>query len=263
MWLSLIALTTILPAVAQAFRGAASRDAMFWAAMAIGIAGPVAWVFVHYSPAWQTGLSATIWVTIAASMTLYAIISVVFHQAWRLSSLVAGYMLLLGLAAIILQNSNGGGLQASPGDRAWVNVHIAAAIVTYGLVTIAAIAAFAAFMQERTLKRKQPTGLTRHLPSIADCESLQVTLLRYGETILAVGLATGMSLQYRETGRLLPANHKTVLTLAAFVVIGALLVAQKWAGVRGRLAARLALLGYLLLTLGYIGVKFVTGVLIR
>ena len=66
-------------------------------------------------------------------------------------------MLLLGLGAIIWQNADGEPLQAAPGDRAWVNVHIATAVVTYGLVTIAAVAAFAAFLQERTLKRKRPT----------------------------------------------------------------------------------------------------------
>jgi ABC-type uncharacterized transport system permease subunit len=71
-----------------------------------------------------------------------------------------------------------------------------------------------------------------------------------------------MALQWQETRQLLPFNHKVVLTLAAFVVIGVLLVAQRWAGVRGRRAARLVLLGYLLLTLGYPGVKFVSEVLI-
>lgn len=262
MWLSFIALTTIFPAVAQAFRGRASRDAVFWGAMTLGIAGPLMWVAVHYAQAWQTGLSATLWVTIAASMTLYAIVAVAFRPAWRLSPLIAGYMLLLGFAAILLQDTEGESMQATPGDRAWVSVHIATAVVTYGLVTIAAVSAFAAFLQERTLKRKRTTALTRHLPSIADSEALQVTLLRYGETILALGLATGMALQYRESGHFLPINHKTVLTLAAFVVIGALLMAQRLAGMRGRQAARAALLGYLLLTLGYPGVKFVTQVLI-
>ena len=168
MWLSFIALTTIFPAVAQAFRGRASRDAVFWGAMTLGIAGPLMWVAVHYAQAWQTGLSATLWVTIAASMTLYAIVAVAFRPAWRLSPLIAGYMLLLGFAAILLQDTEGESMQATPGDRAWVSVHIATAVVTYGLVTIAAVSAFAAFLQERTLKRKRTTALTRHLPSIAE-----------------------------------------------------------------------------------------------
>lgn len=263
MWLSLIALTTIVPAFAQAFRETASRDGVFWAALTLAIAGPLAWVAVHYAAAWQTGLSATLWVTIAATMALFAIVALAFRPAWRLSPLIAGYMLLLGVIATLLRGTTGDALQAGPADRAWVNAHIATAIVTYGLVTIAAVAAFADFLQEWTLKRRRQTALSRFLPSIADCERLQGALLRYGETTLALGLATGMALHYRETGYLLPINHKTVLTLAAFVVIGVLLIARHWAGMRGRRAARMALIGYLLLTLGYPGVKFVTGVLLH
>src|SRR5512144_715780 len=145
MWLSLIALTTIFPAVFQAFRGTASRDAVFWGTLAVGIAGPLAWVSVHSAPAWQTGLAATLWVTIATTLALYAVVAGVFRQAWRLSPLLAGYMLLLGLGAVIWHNAGGEPLQAAAGDRAWVNVHISTGVVTYGLVTIAAVAAFAAF----------------------------------------------------------------------------------------------------------------------
>jgi ABC-type uncharacterized transport system permease subunit len=45
-------------------------------------------------------------------------------------------------------------------------------------------------------------------------------------------------------------------------VIAALLAAHYRTGIRGRRAARYMLLGYLLLTLAYPGVKFVTDVLI-
>jgi ABC-type uncharacterized transport system permease subunit len=262
MWLSLIALSTMVPAVAQAFRVAAARDALFWGALGLGIAGPLLWVVRHSLPIWQTGLAATLWVTIASTMLLYAVACLFFQQAWRLAPLVAGYMLLLGLCAVVWHNAHGAALQATDGENGWVSVHIATAVVTYGLVTIAAVAATAAALQEWTLKRKRTSALARLLPAIADCETLQRTLLQYGEGVLAVGLASGMALQYRETGDLLAFTHKTVLTLAAFVVIAALLIAQRWAGVRGQRAARLVLLSYLLLTLGYPGVKFVTEVLI-
>ncbi len=53
------------------------------------------------------------------------------------------------------------------------------------------------------------------------------------------------------------------LTLvAAFLVLAALLIGHFRAGVRGRQAARYVLVGYLLLTLGYPGVKFVTEILL-
>jgi ABC-type uncharacterized transport system permease subunit len=82
-----------------------------------------------------------------------------------------------------------------------------------------------------------------------------------GEGVLSIGLVTGMILAYRETGQILPFDHKTVLSIAAFVVIAGLLVAHYRSGMRGRRAARVVLLAYLLLTLGYPGVKFVTDVL--
>jgi ABC-type uncharacterized transport system permease subunit len=88
-----------------------------------------------------------------------------------------------------------------------------------------------------------------------------VGLLQVGEGVLALGLVTGMALQYRETGEIVVLNHKTILTIAAFVVIGGLLVCHYGSGVRGKMAARIVLLAYLLLTLGYPGVKFVTDVL--
>jgi ABC-type uncharacterized transport system permease subunit len=61
---------------------------------------------------------------------------------------------------------------------------------------------------------------------------------------------------------LLRLDHKTVLVLATFVVIVALLWLHFRRGLSGRRAARYILVAYLLLTLGYPGVKFVTDVLI-
>ena len=89
-----------------------------------------------------------------------------------------------------------------------------------------------------------------------------IKTLTLGEAVLTIGLLSGMALHISETGSLFSLNHKTVLTLTAFVVIGCLLFAHFKFGLRGRKAARLVLLGYSLLTLGYLGVKFVTDVLL-
>ena len=126
---------------------------------------------------------------------------------------------------------------------------------------LAAVAALAATLQDRALKTKRPTGLTARLPSVADCEFLVVRLLVVSEGVLALGLSTGMASRYLESGVLATFDHKTILTMTAFLVIGALLFAHFRSGVRGRRAARVVLLAYLLMTLGYPGVKFVTDVL--
>lgn len=260
--INLAVLVSLLPLSLQALRRPPARDGVFWLCASLAVAGTLAngWQLLAAGP-WQTGLAPTLWVTIAVTLVLYAVVASLAAQAWRLAPLVAGYMLILGAVATVWQDGADRGLAAGPALGGWVAVHISVSVLTYGLVTLAAVAALAAFVQERALKRRTQTALSRMLPSVADCERLEVRLLMIGEGVLALGLATGAALAYGETGQALVLDHKTVLTIAAFVVIAALLIAHEASGVRGRRAARLILLAYLLLTLGYPGVKFVTDVL--
>ena len=75
-------------------------------------------------------------------------------------------------------------------------------------------------------------------------------------------MATGMATLYSESGMILRLDHKTILSGAAFVLIGALMLGHRICGVRGRIAARVVLLAYLLVILASPGVKFVTQVLL-
>lgn len=261
------ALAAFVPASLQALRRLPSRDALFWGVIGLATAAALARVGWQLSGTWETGrwetgLAEALWVTVAATLGVYAVVAAAAAQAWRLAPIVAGYMILLGGIATVWQQTPGQPLAASAGTTGWTGVHIVLSVVTYGIVTVAAIAALAAFLQERALKQKRPTALTRMLPPIASCEALVVRLLLIGEILLALGLATGMAVQYHETGALLVFDHKTILTITAFLVVAGLLAAHHISGVRGRRAARLVLLAYLLLTLGYPGVKFITDVLI-
>jgi ABC-type uncharacterized transport system permease subunit len=260
MLLNVSALLALVPPSLQALRRLPSRDRVYWMVLAVATAAAVGRVGVRLSGSWETGLAATLWMTVAVTLVLYLVVAAATPQGWRLAPLLATYMILLGVLASIWDGTPGRPLTGTSVAAGWIGVHIVAALVTYGLVTIAAVAALAAFVQEGALKRRRPTALTRMLPSVSDCEHLVVVLLSVGEAVLALGLATGMAVHYRETGALAEFDHKTVLTVAAFAVIGGLLVAHSVSGVRGRRAARVVLLAYLLLTLGYPGVKFVTDV---
>jgi len=143
----------------------------------------------------------------------------------------------------------------------WLYAHIVFGIATYALLTIGAVAGLAVFLQERALKAKRPTSLTRLLPAVAESEALELGLLAAAEGVLALGLLSGMAEEHFLGSALLPFDHKTLLSLAAFLVLGGLLLARGIYGLRGRRVARLALLAYLLLALAYPGVKFVTDVL--
>ncbi|MBI1778837.1 MAG: cytochrome c biogenesis protein CcsA [Proteobacteria bacterium] len=256
---SLLALFALVPATVLALRGEA-RNTRYWAALALAVLGPSAWALLQVDDAWRTGLAVTLWVTIAVTMLLFAGLTMVTEAAWRLTTLLLPYLLVLGTLATIWERLPEPML-SSGSHGAWIVVHILVSVVTYGLVNLAAVAGLAVFLQERALKRKRPSWLVRLLPAVADAEALQVRLLVASQIVLGVGLATGISVYYLATGRLIPFDHKTVLSLATFVLIAVLLVAHYRVGLRGRRAARLVLLAWLLLTLAYPGVKFVTGVL--
>jgi ABC-type uncharacterized transport system permease subunit len=263
------ALAALLPSAVTALAGNSRdggvervRDGVFWLTLAVAVAGPCSWVAVQMSGAWQTGLSMALWVTIAATMLGFTAVVLLNDSAWRLTSLLTPYMAVLAVFAIVWQQAPSLRPLAPDAPEGWIGAHIVVSVATYAIVTLAAVAALAAFIQERALKTKRPTPLSRSLPSVLESESLMVRLLVIGEIVLALGLATGMATQYQETGTLLHFDHKTVLSVATFAVIATLLAAHFKSGVRGRIVTRFVLLAYLLLSLGYPGVKFVTDILI-
>ncbi len=261
-FLALSALLSLVPATVLPYRRAEARsDGVFWAVLAVAAVGPAVYSLVTLGDSWKTGLSITLWVSIAVSMTLFLILAAVSGTARKLTPLLMPFLLLLALFATIWSGTpEGQGLSGLP--DLWLVVHIAVSVVTYGLCTIAAVAGLAVFLQERAIKKKQPSGLTRRLPSIADAEILEVKLLTAAEIVLGLGIASGMSKLYMTQGQILTFDHKTLLAILAFVLIGGLLFLQRRTGLRGRRAARGVLVAYLLLALAYPGVKFVTDVLL-
>jgi ABC-type uncharacterized transport system permease subunit len=262
MILGLSAIIALLPSSLLAMRRDHRPDLVFWMVLVVAVAGPANWVLVSMAGAWQTDLSMALWVTVTATMAIFAVIAILTRESWRLTPLISSFMAALGVIAMIWSSAPQKPLETAITAGGWIGIHIGVSVATYALVTIAAVAALAAFLQERALKNKRPTALTRLLPSVADCEELELRLLVLGEIVLALGLISGMALQYGETGTLLVLDHKTVLTITAFAVIGGLLAAHYKTGLRGRRAARIVLLAYLLLTLGYPGVKFITDVIL-
>jgi len=79
---------------------------------------------------------------------------------------------------------------------------------------------------------------------------------------LAFALISGGVLSWFTFEAQVKIDHKTILSLITFVAIAALLYVHRRGGISGRRAARYVLFAYLLLTLAYPGVKFVTDVVL-
>jgi ABC-type uncharacterized transport system permease subunit len=258
---NLAALLSLLPITIAAWRGRSASDGLFWVLTALALAGPLGIVAVRYGATWNSGLSEALWVTIFVSILLFSVLSALAAEAWQLAGLLFPYLILLALIATLGHHApDAVSLADTPGG--WILVHILVSVLTIGLLTLAAIAGLAVLLRERGMRLKRRDALSDLLPSIADSERLQVRLLVAAEAVLGIGVLTGMGIQFLSSGHLLVFDHKTLLTLGGFLLIGALLFAHFRTGLRGRRAARLFLVGYLLVTLGYFGVKFVQGVLL-
>jgi ABC-type uncharacterized transport system permease subunit len=262
--LSLSALAALIPAAfvpVMPRRGEGGQGVAFWALLAVAVAGPVTFVAMQQGAAWRTGVAAALWLAIAVTMLLFVVLAAVQPVARRLAPLLLGYLFVLGALATLWLNEPERPLSGLA-PAGWLQAHILVSVIAYGLLTLAAVAGAAVVVQERALKAKRPTAFTRLLPAVAEGETLQERLLAASAVVLAVAIATGAALTWRESGVLLRADHKTVLSLATFVVIAALLWLHFRHGLGGRRAARYILVAYLLLTLAYPGVKFVTDVLV-
>lgn len=259
---SLTALCALLPAALVSMRAGRERNGVFWLLLGVAIAGPLAWVWAQFSGGWRTGFAPALWATVVTTLAVFAVVAAVTREGWRLSALLLPYLLVLALGALIWQDHTARGLSAAA-PEAWVSLHIVVSLLTYATLTVCAVAGLAAFLQERALKSKRPgEGLAQLLPPLSDAEALEVWLLGVSTGILGLGVITGMAVAYLETGHLLPLDHKTLFVLATLGVLIALLAARRISGLRGRRAARLVLLAYLLLTLAYPGVKFVTDIIL-
>ena len=261
LMVSLAALAAMMPAILLPHKAVFRRDRRYWVGLILALTMSALVAADHLSAGWPRGVTPALWLTAATTLAVFLPVAAVTGAAWRLSVLLLPYVAAIGLLATLVDDP--GAALARGG--AWTGVHIAVSLVTYGLLTVAAAAGLAAQLQAHVLKTGGGGRAGRWaalLPAVAESERLEFRLLLASEVVLALGMASGVAVRLLNGAGILVFDHKTVLTIAAFAVIGALLLLHARSGTRGRGAARVVLLAYLLLTLAYPGVKFVSDFLI-
>lgn len=262
--LGIAALLTLLPAALLPFarrESVLAGGGVFWLLLGVATVGPLALDLSVAGGIWRTGFSATLWTIIAATMLIYLFVCLWSGPARGLGGLLLPYLVLLALVALAWSSVPDQPLSESL-LTTWLRVHIGVSLVTYGLITIAAVAGLSVWVRERALRAHRVSAWSQVLPAVADAERLQIRFLIAAEIVLGAGLLTGVASRFKATGELIVLDHKTILSIATFVIIAIVLLLNRGSGLRGRRAARIVLFAYLLLTLAFPGVKFVTEILI-
>ncbi len=164
-------------------------------------------------------------------------------------------ILPLSAIAMLLQMINTGGDGHLIVTSSGLKVHILISIFSYSLLGIAALQAILLAVQNRHLRNRHPGGFIRALPSLETMEHLLFRMIGLGYILLSLSLLTGAT--YLQDIFAQHLVHKTVLSVAAWVVFAILLWGRWRHGWRGRIAVRWTLLGFVVLMLAYFGSKLV------
>ena len=142
-----------------------------------------------------------------------------------------------------------------------IKLHVVFAMLGYSVLSVAALLAILLAIQEHALRRHDFSGFAMALPPLTLTEGLMFQLIGAGFVLLTLTLLSGI---------LFVANlfdqhliHKTVLSIAAWLVFGALLFGRWRYGWRGRRAVRLTLSGMALLLLAFFGSRFVLELVLK
>lgn len=133
--------------------------------------------------------------------------------------------------------------------------HVLLSILAYSLLTIATVQALLLAWQNRQLKHHHPNGRVRLLPPLQTMESLLFEVLWAGQILLTLSIISGFIFLDNLFAQHLA--HKSIFSLAAWVIYSVLLWGRHYLGWRGYTAIRWTLSGFALLMLAYFGSKLV------
>ncbi|HEX7113513.1 MAG TPA: cytochrome c biogenesis protein CcsA [Steroidobacter sp.] len=191
-----------------------------------------------------------------ASLIGLPIAVIAFVAAWvrpRFAGIAAALMVIAGLTAASMVDGSGGYALERPG---WETAaHIALSTLAYALLTIAVALAVALRLLDRRLRKRQPLGWLKILPSVEALEAGTFHALAAGFAVLTLSLFSGFIFVEDLLAQHL--WHKTVLSCLAWVVFGVVLFGRWRFGWRGRTATTWTLSGFALLALAYFGSKLV------
>jgi ABC-type uncharacterized transport system permease subunit len=140
-------------------------------------------------------------------------------------------------------------------------LHLALAMIAYGLFVIALLHATLMALAERQLHRKGGVAFPS-LPPLLTLEALLFRMIGAAFVFLTLTLATGIAFSETLFGRALRFDHKTVFAVSSWAIFASLLAGRWRYGWRGRTALRWTFSGFVMLLLAYVGSRFVLEVLL-
>lgn len=250
-----IILYSVLTALLIFRLASAGRGLQKSALLGIGLLGLLGHGYLLYTHLF-TGAGLELSFFTVFSLVAWVITAMLLFFAARLAveNLAIG-VLPIAVIAVLLRTLSSESPVLSQHLPAGLQAHILVSIISYSLLSIAALQAILLFIQDRQLHNKHPAGFIRALPPLETMEHLLFQLITAGFIVLSISLLSGLFYLEDILGQHLV--HKTVLSIGAWLLFAILLWGRWRFGWRGATATRWTLTGFVLLLLAYFGSKFV------
>lgn len=170
-----------------------------------------------------------------------------------LRGLAGGLLVLAGAAATLTAVSSAGAGEETLGWQ--LQAHVFISLCAYGLLTVGAIVAIFALVQERRLHSGRLTSINQLFSPLETTEQMLFSITAGGFLLLLLAVSSGFALFDNLFAQHLA--HKTVLSLLALLLFGVLLAGRQFAGWRGKRAVYLYLWGFAILCLAYFGSRYI------
>lgn len=193
---------------------------------------------------------------VSAFVALFTLTSTLRYPIEVLSIFVLPFAAL----AIVLDATTSTSHILAPGSSGGLIFHVITSLVAYSVLGLAALHAILLAIQNHYLHGHQPGGLIKLLPPLKTMENLLFETITIGFILLSIALMSG--LVFLENMFAQHLAHKTILSIAAWLVFATLLGGRVLLGWRGKTAIRWTLGGFASLMLAYFGSKFVLEILL-
>jgi cytochrome c-type biogenesis protein CcsB len=159
-----------------------------------------------------------------------------------LGSIIAPLAFLMTLAAF----SSGSGPEELPPvlKSYWLPVHVSVAFLGNAALALAFGVSLIYLLQERNLKNKKMTTLMKRFPSLEALDRLNYVLLVWGFPFMTLGIVTGSIWARLSWGDYWSADPRLISSAISWLLYGGLLHGRITAGLRGRKAALLTMVGF-------------------
>lgn len=170
-----------------------------------------------------------------------------------LRGMSAGLLALAAVASAATAVSSGAD---SPMQLSWqIQAHILISMFAYGLLTVGAIVAIYALVQDYRLRTGHLSAANHLFAPLETTEKMLFGIAAGGFVVLLLAVVSGFAFVDNLFAQHLV--HKTALSLLALTLFGILVAGRQFAGWRGRRAVYLYLSGFAFLFLAYFGSRFV------